>query len=168
MLTLHRACDCRSVSLFCGAGKSQIQTELGSHLSRWVLSFALTAGLMSPGRATATRLSSVQRHPAVPQILTHPSPLSLCPPSFLPAVPYQQNPYTAGSGSSVIQCYRCGDTCKGEVVRVQSNHFHIRCFTCQGRIRMPKKLAPACPTALGAKQKAGDTPIRPTEVWSHT
>uniref|UniRef100_A0A8C7EBL2 Actin binding LIM protein family member 3 n=1 Tax=Nothoprocta perdicaria TaxID=30464 RepID=A0A8C7EBL2_NOTPE len=30
-----------------------------------------------------------------------------------------------------IQCYRCGDTCKGEVVRVQSNHFHIRCFTCQ-------------------------------------
>uniref|UniRef100_A0A8C3PY91 Actin binding LIM protein family member 3 n=1 Tax=Chrysolophus pictus TaxID=9089 RepID=A0A8C3PY91_CHRPC len=47
------------------------------------------------------------------------------------AVPYQQNPYTAGSGSTVIQCYRCGDTCKGEVVRVQSNHFHIRCFTCQ-------------------------------------
>ncbi|XP_031980958.1 actin-binding LIM protein 3 isoform X7 [Corvus moneduloides] len=46
-------------------------------------------------------------------------------------VPYQQNPYTPGSGSSVIQCYRCGDTCKGEVVRVQSNHFHIRCFTCQ-------------------------------------
>uniref|UniRef100_A0A8C4WD61 Actin binding LIM protein family member 3 n=1 Tax=Gopherus evgoodei TaxID=1825980 RepID=A0A8C4WD61_9SAUR len=33
--------------------------------------------------------------------------------------------------STVIQCYRCGDTCKGEVVRVQSNHFHIRCFTCQ-------------------------------------
>ncbi|XP_048175853.1 actin-binding LIM protein 3 isoform X2 [Corvus hawaiiensis] len=47
------------------------------------------------------------------------------------SIPYQQNPYTPGSGSSVIQCYRCGDTCKGEVVRVQSNHFHIRCFTCQ-------------------------------------
>nr|XP_021152883.1 actin-binding LIM protein 3 isoform X16 [Columba livia] len=47
------------------------------------------------------------------------------------AVPYQQNPYTPGSSSTVIQCYRCGDTCKGEVVRVQSNHFHIRCFTCQ-------------------------------------
>ncbi|XP_071879287.1 actin-binding LIM protein 3 isoform X23 [Anas platyrhynchos] len=46
-------------------------------------------------------------------------------------VPYQQSPYTPGSGSSVIQCYRCGDTCKGEVVRVQNNHFHIRCFTCQ-------------------------------------
>ncbi|KYO20169.1 actin-binding LIM protein 1 isoform B [Alligator mississippiensis] len=46
-------------------------------------------------------------------------------------VPYQQNPYSSRSGSTVIQCYRCGDTCKGEVVRVQSNHFHIRCFTCQ-------------------------------------
>uniref|UniRef100_A0A8B9I686 Actin binding LIM protein family member 3 n=1 Tax=Anser brachyrhynchus TaxID=132585 RepID=A0A8B9I686_9AVES len=47
------------------------------------------------------------------------------------SIPYQQSPYTPGSGSSVIQCYRCGDTCKGEVVRVQNNHFHIRCFTCQ-------------------------------------
>ncbi|XP_063269546.1 actin-binding LIM protein 3 isoform X2 [Prinia subflava] len=47
------------------------------------------------------------------------------------SIPYQQNPYPAGSSSSAIQCYRCGDTCKGEVVRVQSNHFHIRCFTCQ-------------------------------------
>uniref|UniRef100_A0A8C0FWT9 Actin binding LIM protein family member 3 n=1 Tax=Bubo bubo TaxID=30461 RepID=A0A8C0FWT9_BUBBB len=64
-------------------------------------------------------------------MLTDPSPLLLFPPSFLPAVPYQQNPYTPGSSSTIIQCYRCGDTCKGEVVRVQSNHFHIRCFTCQ-------------------------------------
>ncbi|XP_067161104.1 actin-binding LIM protein 3 isoform X2 [Apteryx mantelli] len=47
------------------------------------------------------------------------------------SIPYQQNSYTPGSSSTVIQCYRCGDTCKGEVVRVQSNHFHIRCFTCQ-------------------------------------
>uniref|UniRef100_F6UUV4 Actin binding LIM protein family member 3 n=1 Tax=Ornithorhynchus anatinus TaxID=9258 RepID=F6UUV4_ORNAN len=45
--------------------------------------------------------------------------------------PYQQNLYNPGSGSPAIQCYRCGDTCKGEVVRVQNNHFHIRCFTCQ-------------------------------------
>uniref|UniRef100_A0A8C5NL58 Actin binding LIM protein family member 3 n=1 Tax=Junco hyemalis TaxID=40217 RepID=A0A8C5NL58_JUNHY len=47
------------------------------------------------------------------------------------SIPYQQSPYSSGSSSSAIQCYRCGDTCKGEVVRVQSNHFHIRCFTCQ-------------------------------------
>lgn len=46
-------------------------------------------------------------------------------------VPYQQNPYSSGGSSTLIRCYRCGDACKGEVVRVQSNHFHIRCFTCQ-------------------------------------
>ncbi|XP_078241929.1 actin-binding LIM protein 3 isoform X13 [Pogona vitticeps] len=46
-------------------------------------------------------------------------------------VPFQQNSYNPGGRPAIIQCYRCGDTCKGEVVRVQSNHFHIRCFTCQ-------------------------------------
>uniref|UniRef100_G1NW80 Actin binding LIM protein family member 3 n=1 Tax=Myotis lucifugus TaxID=59463 RepID=G1NW80_MYOLU len=48
-----------------------------------------------------------------------------------PTVPYQQNPYNPRGSSNAIQCYRCGDTCKGEVVRVHNNHFHIRCFTCQ-------------------------------------
>ncbi|OWK12322.1 hypothetical protein Celaphus_00003730 [Cervus elaphus hippelaphus] len=48
-------------------------------------------------------------------------------------VPYQQNPYSPRGGANVIQCYRCGDTCKGEVVRVHNNHFHIRCFTCQAQ-----------------------------------
>ncbi|XP_043320959.1 actin-binding LIM protein 3 isoform X3 [Cervus elaphus] len=47
------------------------------------------------------------------------------------SLPYQQNPYSPRGGANVIQCYRCGDTCKGEVVRVHNNHFHIRCFTCQ-------------------------------------
>ncbi|XP_027021552.2 actin-binding LIM protein 1a isoform X4 [Tachysurus fulvidraco] len=30
-----------------------------------------------------------------------------------------------------IQCYKCGQPCKGEVLRVQNNHFHIKCFTCK-------------------------------------
>ncbi|XP_040095574.1 actin-binding LIM protein 3 isoform X7 [Oryx dammah] len=47
------------------------------------------------------------------------------------SLPYQQNPYSPRGSTNVIQCYRCGDTCKGEVVRVHNNHFHIRCFTCQ-------------------------------------
>ncbi|XP_027460800.1 actin-binding LIM protein 3 isoform X8 [Zalophus californianus] len=47
------------------------------------------------------------------------------------SIPYQQNLYNPRGSSNVIQCYRCGDTCKGEVVRVHNNHFHIRCFTCQ-------------------------------------
>ncbi|XP_075457084.1 actin-binding LIM protein 3 isoform X5 [Ascaphus truei] len=47
------------------------------------------------------------------------------------SVPYKQNSYSPAGSSGPIQCFRCRDTCKGEVVRVQSNHFHIRCFTCQ-------------------------------------
>ncbi|XP_041444647.1 actin-binding LIM protein 3 isoform X2 [Xenopus laevis] len=47
------------------------------------------------------------------------------------SLPYQHNSYRPSGNSGPIQCYRCGETCKGEVVRVQSNHFHIRCFTCQ-------------------------------------
>ncbi|XP_023267088.1 actin-binding LIM protein 1-like isoform X5 [Seriola lalandi dorsalis] len=35
------------------------------------------------------------------------------------------------SGKRVIQCFRCGEQCKGEVLRVQNNHFHIKCFTCK-------------------------------------
>ncbi|XP_053476395.1 actin-binding LIM protein 1a [Ictalurus furcatus] len=30
-----------------------------------------------------------------------------------------------------IQCYKCGEPCKGEVLRVQNRHFHIKCFTCK-------------------------------------
>ncbi|XP_076855391.1 actin-binding LIM protein 1 isoform X17 [Brachyhypopomus gauderio] len=31
----------------------------------------------------------------------------------------------------VIQCHKCGEPCKGEVLRVQSKHFHLKCFTCK-------------------------------------
>ncbi|XP_045038808.2 actin-binding LIM protein 2 isoform X3 [Desmodus rotundus] len=33
--------------------------------------------------------------------------------------------------SSAILCTTCGDVCKGEVLRVQSKYFHIRCFVCK-------------------------------------
>uniref|UniRef100_A0A8C5C7Y5 LIM zinc-binding domain-containing protein n=1 Tax=Gadus morhua TaxID=8049 RepID=A0A8C5C7Y5_GADMO len=29
-----------------------------------------------------------------------------------------------------VQCFRCGEMCKGEVLRVQARHFHLNCFTC--------------------------------------
>lgn len=43
-----------------------------------------------------------------------------------------------GSGGSErtsgpIRCQRCRDVCKGEVVRVQDTHFHVKCFTCAGK-----------------------------------
>ncbi|XP_034715939.1 actin-binding LIM protein 1-like isoform X2 [Etheostoma cragini] len=34
-------------------------------------------------------------------------------------------------GKRVIQCFRCGEPCKGEVLRVQTSYFHIKCFTCK-------------------------------------
>ncbi|TDG98238.1 hypothetical protein EPR50_G00215180 [Perca flavescens] len=34
-------------------------------------------------------------------------------------------------GKQVIQCFRCGEPCKGEVLRVQTSYFHIKCFTCK-------------------------------------
>lgn len=47
------------------------------------------------------------------------------------SVPYQQNSYSHGGEPAGIHCYRCGGLCKGEVVRVHNNHFHVKCFTCQ-------------------------------------
>ncbi|XP_078406701.1 actin-binding LIM protein 3 isoform X2 [Cetorhinus maximus] len=47
------------------------------------------------------------------------------------SVPYQQNSYSLGGVPTSIRCYRCGGICKGEVVRVHNNHFHVKCFTCQ-------------------------------------
>uniref|UniRef100_A0A3B4WGN8 Actin binding LIM protein family, member 3 n=1 Tax=Seriola lalandi dorsalis TaxID=1841481 RepID=A0A3B4WGN8_SERLL len=32
--------------------------------------------------------------------------------------------------SGPIRCQRCREVCKGEVVRVQDTHFHVKCFTC--------------------------------------
>ncbi|XP_038565321.1 actin-binding LIM protein 3-like isoform X2 [Micropterus salmoides] len=34
-------------------------------------------------------------------------------------------------GNPAIACERCGEVCRGEVVRVKNTHFHVHCFTCQ-------------------------------------
>ncbi|XP_063043155.1 actin-binding LIM protein 2 isoform X9 [Engraulis encrasicolus] len=36
-----------------------------------------------------------------------------------------------GGGCSAIPCQTCGKPCKGEVLRVQNKHFHIKCFICK-------------------------------------
>uniref|UniRef100_A0A4W3GPD3 Actin binding LIM protein family, member 3 n=1 Tax=Callorhinchus milii TaxID=7868 RepID=A0A4W3GPD3_CALMI len=51
--------------------------------------------------------------------------------STLQSVPYQHSPYSPGGVPSAIHCFKCGGQCKGEVVRVHSNYFHVKCFTCQ-------------------------------------
>ncbi|XP_074519193.1 actin-binding LIM protein 1-like [Halichoeres trimaculatus] len=35
------------------------------------------------------------------------------------------------TGKRVIRCFRCGEPCKGEVLRVQTSYFHIKCFSCK-------------------------------------
>ncbi len=39
--------------------------------------------------------------------------------------------------SGPIRCQRCREVCKGEVVRVQDTHFHVKCFTCTGKTWEP-------------------------------
>ncbi|XP_026991872.1 actin-binding LIM protein 3 isoform X12 [Tachysurus fulvidraco] len=47
------------------------------------------------------------------------------------AVPHQLSCYGSECSTGPICCFRCREVCKGEVVRVQSIHFHVKCFTCQ-------------------------------------
>ncbi|XP_076007547.1 actin-binding LIM protein 1-like isoform X2 [Genypterus blacodes] len=35
------------------------------------------------------------------------------------------------AGKRLILCHRCGEPCRGEVLRLQSSHFHIKCFSCK-------------------------------------
>ncbi|KFQ56725.1 Actin-binding LIM protein 1, partial [Pelecanus crispus] len=45
-------------------------------------------------------------------------------------VAHPQEPHHP-SDKPVIHCHKCGEPCKGEVLRVQARHFHIKCFTCK-------------------------------------
>nr|KAF6424373.1 actin binding LIM protein 1 [Molossus molossus] len=45
-------------------------------------------------------------------------------------VAHAQDPHHS-SEKPVIHCHKCGEPCKGEVLRVQTKHFHIKCFTCK-------------------------------------
>uniref|UniRef100_A0A3B5QBI8 Actin binding LIM protein family, member 3 n=1 Tax=Xiphophorus maculatus TaxID=8083 RepID=A0A3B5QBI8_XIPMA len=50
--------------------------------------------------------------------------MNLSPPS------HQQVSTRSERSSEPIRCQRCREVCKGEVVRVQDTHFHVKCFTC--------------------------------------
>lgn len=43
---------------------------------------------------------------------------------------YHQGSTGGERSSGPIRCQRCREVCKGEVVRVQDTHFHVKCFTC--------------------------------------
>uniref|UniRef100_A0A3Q1CJ21 Actin binding LIM protein 1a n=1 Tax=Amphiprion ocellaris TaxID=80972 RepID=A0A3Q1CJ21_AMPOC len=44
---------------------------------------------------------------------------------------HAQDTHHHSTEKPLIQCYKCGEPCKGEVLRVQSKHFHLKCFTCK-------------------------------------
>ncbi|XP_048712967.2 actin-binding LIM protein 1 isoform X1 [Caretta caretta] len=46
------------------------------------------------------------------------------------SVAHSQEPHHS-TEKPVIHCHKCEEPCKGEVLRVQSKHFHIKCFTCK-------------------------------------
>uniref|UniRef100_A0A665WUZ0 Actin binding LIM protein 1a n=1 Tax=Echeneis naucrates TaxID=173247 RepID=A0A665WUZ0_ECHNA len=47
------------------------------------------------------------------------------------AVAHAQDTHHHPTEKPLIQCYKCGEPCKGEVLRVQNKHFHLKCFTCK-------------------------------------
>ncbi|XP_014310793.1 actin-binding LIM protein 1 isoform X9 [Myotis lucifugus] len=49
---------------------------------------------------------------------------------FVNSLAHPQDPHHP-SEKPAIHCHKCGEPCKGEVLRVQTKHFHIKCFTCK-------------------------------------
>ncbi|KAK0135515.1 Actin-binding LIM protein 1 [Merluccius polli] len=47
------------------------------------------------------------------------------------SVAHAQDTHHHTTEKPLIQCYKCQEPCKGEVLRVQSKHFHLKCFTCK-------------------------------------
>ncbi|XP_039997216.1 actin-binding LIM protein 2 isoform X11 [Xiphias gladius] len=43
----------------------------------------------------------------------------------------QKQKQKQGGGGGPIACQNCGKPCKGEALRVQNKHFHIKCFVCK-------------------------------------
>ncbi|XP_071985475.1 actin-binding LIM protein 1 isoform X24 [Engystomops pustulosus] len=49
---------------------------------------------------------------------------------YFPLVAHAQDS-SQSAEKPIIRCHKCGDPCKGEVLRVQAKHFHIKCFICK-------------------------------------
>ncbi|KAM8900518.1 actin-binding LIM protein 2 isoform 7-T7 [Spinachia spinachia] len=45
--------------------------------------------------------------------------------------PLEQQKQKPTPGGGAIPCQNCGRPCKGEALRVQNKHFHIKCFACK-------------------------------------
>ncbi|XP_034021232.1 actin-binding LIM protein 2 isoform X2 [Thalassophryne amazonica] len=83
-----------------------------TQVSRRRRSFCLYSG-HRPGRETSDGSQTVPGDKVFQQQAAH-SPLD------------QQKP-----GGGPVTCQNCGKPCKGEALRVQNKHFHIKCFICK-------------------------------------
>ncbi|XP_031434797.1 actin-binding LIM protein 1a isoform X3 [Clupea harengus] len=73
-------------------------------------------------------LRQQQQHPPYEGICNYAQKITSC---FGLDVAHDKEPHRHPTEKPLIQCYKCGELCKGEVLRVQSRHFHINCFTCK-------------------------------------
>uniref|UniRef100_A0A4W2E0A3 Actin binding LIM protein 1 n=1 Tax=Bos indicus x Bos taurus TaxID=30522 RepID=A0A4W2E0A3_BOBOX len=119
----------KSLGKLCNSGKGKATSSAktstrGSCKRRLVVEDVSFPGSPAPARRRATITHLLYLHPDVcctfEHLLSNPDPL----------VAHPQDPHHP-SEKPVIHCHKCGEPCKGEVLRVQTKHFHIKCFTCK-------------------------------------
>uniref|UniRef100_A0A8C0I4R0 Actin binding LIM protein 1 n=1 Tax=Balaenoptera musculus TaxID=9771 RepID=A0A8C0I4R0_BALMU len=103
---------------------SEKTSTRGSYRRRLVVEDVSVPGSPYPAHRRATIIHLLCLHPEVYCMFEHLlNNLDLL-------VAHPQDPHHP-SEKPVIHCHKCGEPCKGEVLRVQTKHFHIKCFTCK-------------------------------------
>ncbi|XP_065750091.1 actin-binding LIM protein 1 isoform X2 [Phocoena phocoena] len=103
---------------------SEKTSARGSYRRRLVVEDVYVPGSPYPAHRRATITHLLCLHPEVYCMFEHLlNNLDLL-------VAHPQDPHHP-SEKPVIHCHKCGEPCKGEVLRVQTKHFHIKCFTCK-------------------------------------
>uniref|UniRef100_A0A673TFF8 Actin binding LIM protein 1 n=1 Tax=Suricata suricatta TaxID=37032 RepID=A0A673TFF8_SURSU len=119
----------RCLGKLCSSGKSRVSSS---------------GGASAPGSRRRTLVVEDMSVPSTPQparrrttitrlLYLHPQTYCTLERLFSnvdPPVAHPQDPHHP-SEKPVIHCHKCGEPCKGEVLRVQTKHFHIKCFTCK-------------------------------------
>nr|XP_008505202.1 PREDICTED: actin-binding LIM protein 1 isoform X10 [Equus przewalskii] len=113
----------------CSSEKSKVTSSersstRGSSRRGLVVKDVSVTGPPYPAHRRATITHMLYLHPEVYCTFEH-----LCN-NCDPLVAHPQDPHHP-SEKPVIHCHKCGEPCKGEVLRVQTKHFHIKCFTCK-------------------------------------
>ncbi|XP_032279021.1 actin-binding LIM protein 1 isoform X7 [Phoca vitulina] len=113
----------------CSSEKSRVSScerasPTGSYRRRLVVEDVSITGTPAATHRQATITHLLYLHPEAYCTLEH---LFSC---LDPPVAHPQDPHHP-SEKPVIHCHKCGEPCKGEVLRVQTKHFHIKCFTCK-------------------------------------